>query len=417
MRATDEVSEAEGLSGKLWPVHLKPLEDELLSSWLVRLARAHGLRLHTFCDLAWRRKAIWNRDIDKSADEEILRVLSEKTATPIERVRQTTLAAYEGWLYEKHNPYGNTNWILPLGVYHRLRRRRGLQYCPRCLRSDGEPYFRRRWRLAFMTVCETHGVLLLDKCQRCGAPVNFHRVEPRQESIECCFRCGFNLNKARTSKLVRCQDLCCLSAERRWLDAIRQGYIRVSSEEAVDSLLFFRGLRILVRALYSPRHRERVFVRKAAERFDLPRLTTSLRSRHADFEHHNLLQRHLGTSYLASLLDQWPTIFLQLSKEARLSRAYIVGDRLDVPFWLEHAALDSLRAGTREIGDAEYSAMRCYLETKLVVSAPWYRNLVRQVGDMVRRRGTPFRAPKARRISVPGRYPKHPTRSGSSAIV
>jgi hypothetical protein len=30
------------LTGKVWPVHLKPQEDELLSSWLTRLALAHG---------------------------------------------------------------------------------------------------------------------------------------------------------------------------------------------------------------------------------------------------------------------------------------------------------------------------------------------------------------------------------------
>lgn len=32
-----------GLSGKLYPVHLKPKDDELLTSWIVRLALAHGL--------------------------------------------------------------------------------------------------------------------------------------------------------------------------------------------------------------------------------------------------------------------------------------------------------------------------------------------------------------------------------------
>ena len=37
-----------GLSGRLWPAHVKPQQDELLSSWLVRLAMAHGVKLHTF---------------------------------------------------------------------------------------------------------------------------------------------------------------------------------------------------------------------------------------------------------------------------------------------------------------------------------------------------------------------------------
>src|SRR5947209_15013384 len=125
--------------------------------------------------MAWPHKSIWNRDIYKSADAEVLRTLSEKTATPAERVRATTLAAYEGMLYEKHNHFGPTAWIMPVGVYHRTRRQFGLQYCPRCLADDKDPYYRRRWRLAFMVLCETHHTLLLDRCPRCGAAVNFHR--------------------------------------------------------------------------------------------------------------------------------------------------------------------------------------------------------------------------------------------------
>ncbi len=59
-----------GLSGSLLPVHLKPLPDELLSSWLVRIAHGHGMKLQTFCAVIFgREKSIWNRDIDKLAPE------------------------------------------------------------------------------------------------------------------------------------------------------------------------------------------------------------------------------------------------------------------------------------------------------------------------------------------------------------
>jgi hypothetical protein len=67
-------------------------------------------------------RSIWNRDIDKLADESLLKILVVGTGTPPEQVFNTTLAAYRDWLYLQHNPYGNTQWVLPLGVYHRLRR-------------------------------------------------------------------------------------------------------------------------------------------------------------------------------------------------------------------------------------------------------------------------------------------------------
>ncbi len=44
MIETDEMS----FTGTLWPVHLKPQEDELLSSWLTRLALAHGQTVASF---------------------------------------------------------------------------------------------------------------------------------------------------------------------------------------------------------------------------------------------------------------------------------------------------------------------------------------------------------------------------------
>jgi hypothetical protein len=124
------------LSGGFWPAHLQPKPDELLSSWIVRLAIAHGQKLHTFCSITWPRKSIWNRDIDKSADVEIVRVLSRKTATHIKRAWATTLASYEGVLYEKHTRFGPAAWIMPVGIYHRKRMQFGLQYCPICLAED-----------------------------------------------------------------------------------------------------------------------------------------------------------------------------------------------------------------------------------------------------------------------------------------
>src|SRR5215467_9687570 len=72
--------------GPLWPIHLKPYDDELLSSWLVRLSRAYGVTPHRFCTSGWRHPAFWNRDIDKGIYDDVLQVLADKTATPPARV-------------------------------------------------------------------------------------------------------------------------------------------------------------------------------------------------------------------------------------------------------------------------------------------------------------------------------------------
>ena len=202
----------EGLSGNLWPVHLKPYPNEILSSWLVRLAHGHGLKLQTFCAIVFGRdKNIWNRDIDKFAPDWLIEHIATATGTSIQAVINTTLKSYGGIIYETHQPNGNTKCVNPLGIYHRTHKHYGLQYCPICLAHDQEPYFRKYWRLAFYTECEKHHILLHDRCPNCGHPINFHRVEIGMRSlikpklVINCFKCDYDLRDATKDKL-NCGD-------------------------------------------------------------------------------------------------------------------------------------------------------------------------------------------------------------------
>lgn len=187
----------------LWPLHPKPLSDELLSSWLVRLAHAHGLKVQTLCRLFFGNEhQVWNRDIDRLAPAWLTESLSLHTATPYDVVRKTTLRVYEGRLYRRYQEASTLPWILPLRIFHRKHQGYGLQFCPRCLAEDMEPYFRKRWRVAFCTYCPTHGVMLHDRCPHCEEPVVFHRLELgetlRVDSgpLALCFNCGFDFRTA-----------------------------------------------------------------------------------------------------------------------------------------------------------------------------------------------------------------------------
>lgn len=197
------------LSGRAWPAHPKPLDDELLSSWLVRTARANGLKLQTFCDTVFGKEhQLWNRDIDRSAPEWLQAAMSEHTGTSQERVRQTTLDIYRGRIYHRRNTTGQLRWILSAGIYHRTRRYFGMQYCPQCLSEDEEPYFRTRWRVAALTFCSTHRICLHDRCPACSAPVNFHRRELGRpgvidtKSLSLCHACDFDFRLAENMKFL-----------------------------------------------------------------------------------------------------------------------------------------------------------------------------------------------------------------------
>ncbi|MGH9908482.1 MAG: TniQ family protein, partial [Pyrinomonadaceae bacterium] len=66
-------------TGTLWPVHLKPQEDELLSSWLARLALAHGQTEASFTIRVWPGRILVARDVDLWNDPTIFETLFIKT--------------------------------------------------------------------------------------------------------------------------------------------------------------------------------------------------------------------------------------------------------------------------------------------------------------------------------------------------
>lgn len=198
-----------GFTSPLWPIRYKPLPDELLSSWLVRLAHGHGLKVQTFCNLIFgNRLQVWNRDIDRLGPDWLVNELSARTGTPLEIAHRTTLRAYEGLLYPQFKLSGVLQWILTLKMYHRKHEGFGLQYCPLCLREESEPYFRRSWRVAFNTVCVQHQCMLLDRCPNCGAGVAFHRRDMGRtdaavtDSLAGCHQCGFDLGESVAEPII-----------------------------------------------------------------------------------------------------------------------------------------------------------------------------------------------------------------------
>jgi TniQ len=250
-----------GLSGRLWPIHSKPYDDEVLSSWLVRLSRAYGAEPTCFCAQIWPHRALWSRDIARGTHPKLLRVLTAKTATPRTRVLATTVRGYRGYSTEDLRYVKRQPWLLRLGLRALTRSRPWLQYCPRCLREDADPYFRRCWRLAFVTVCPDHNRRLLDRCEACGAVVNLHRLPGDAETMTQCHDCRDDLRGAQapilgrsatSHRLVRCQTFL--------LQTMRIGWCRLWGPSTIQGALFFgvlhRRVRVFLTTRRAPAFRE-----------------------------------------------------------------------------------------------------------------------------------------------------------------
>lgn len=242
------------------PCATYPRPDELLSSWLTRLAHDHLIKTHTFGRMLFPGANVWTTDIDRSAPESMLRTLALRTGTPLAKVEQTVLQRYEGRLHPHARQGTVAPWVLPLGIYHRTRRYYGLLYCPQCLKKDGPtPYFRTHWRLAISHVCTRCEVYLLDRCPACEQPVTFFRVELGRKSelastpISHCFHCGLDLatvpNKRASSPVLADQ----LELER----ILREGW----NEQVFYPHSYFVVLRQLMKQLVNARPASQAFQR------------------------------------------------------------------------------------------------------------------------------------------------------------
>lgn len=174
-----------------WPVEVPPAHDELLSSWLHRLAFAHGLSpRHFAANLVEDRRGLgvgaWSARLDLAAPEFLVDLLHHQTGVGRDRITEMTIGAAPG------RPL-----LLP------LRRSRDdrtgaawLQFCPVCLVEDENPYFRRAWRRASVMSCRRHSRALLDRCPSCRdglAPFDQRVLLPQHH----CVRCGFDLREAK----------------------------------------------------------------------------------------------------------------------------------------------------------------------------------------------------------------------------
>lgn len=184
--------------GRLWPAHPKPLPDELLSSWIVRVAQANGIKLQTLCWMLFgNERSPWNRDVDRSAPKWLIKAICEHTGAKYWDAYHTTLTTYRTILYPSRRRSGQLRWILPIRTFAMTRKGYGQQFCPQCLAEDQTPYFRKFWRTALFTFCPTHQVMLYDACPSCRVPVAFHRrdfgVEIEKAGPICvCYACRFD---------------------------------------------------------------------------------------------------------------------------------------------------------------------------------------------------------------------------------
>jgi len=184
----------------IWPFAPVLLEDELLSSWLVRCALANGCDPLTLTGSVWPRFRFWCGDPDKHLSHERAAALSDLSGLEPCVIEGATLTSFRSLLgAESEYPNAVRPWILCLGIRNR-RRSGGLQYCPQCF-SEFEPHYGFQNRLSWHSGCPVHGLTFVDHCQDCGAPLCPQLLTCPHTNLARCHRCGFELRRAKTGTL------------------------------------------------------------------------------------------------------------------------------------------------------------------------------------------------------------------------
>jgi hypothetical protein len=318
----------------LLPAHPKPRQDELLSSWVARIAYANGTDATSIVSES-RAPEFSKIDIDMNPSDGTLNRLANITGTPLDVVKQTSLASYEGTLFERRSDPSLPSWILPLGILQMERYGYGMQSCRRCLRE--EPFFRKEWRLALSVACTKHAERLLDSCCDCGNPITYHkgvssRAVNRRTTLPLqCEKCKAPYAEGDGGIST---DGVLLDTQARLDKVLSDGYATVG-DKRIHALLFFKGLRNIIRALITGRKSEefRCVVAQHSS-VDEPVRTWRVGER---FEFLRNRERAAVLKLAWPLLDDWPRNFASYAREARLGVCDLTHRYLtlnDIPYWL-----------------------------------------------------------------------------------
>jgi hypothetical protein len=353
-------------AGQLWLYRTKPQEDELLSSWLVRLAWGSAIKLQHLCvHVLGQSPGFLSADIDRNPQEALLAQLCESTGTPLARGLQIGLASLEGRLWCSFHSRGPVPWLIPNYRDGRRRLKHGLQYCPQCLAEDDQPYFRRKWRLAFNVVCERHGLFLRDECPHCAAPVVFHtgdfgrRLLSAASPITQCPSCLLDLRKDR-APLRPIPDRALVEFHTRLMSCLAAGHETTLPGASLYSFLFFDGLHLLCRLLVSSGRGGRLRSELLDGVDDALRLARQ--SAPVRFEELRLADRVLAMTMCERLISRWPLIFASACKRCRLSSSYVIRYDAYMPYWLCRELRWELNDRDYAPSEEERTAVTAYLQ-------------------------------------------------------
>jgi hypothetical protein len=329
---------------------LKIYPDELLSSYIARLAHSLGLVTHTFAINTWGSSSILQNDIDRTIKQDYLDSLK----------RIYGAAEYSGleedvkWLISANKVRVQEPNILNLCIRGRERNKAGQQYCPLCVKE--KCYFKKIWRLAFLPVCPEHRCLLINSCPYCHSPIDPLKVSPMLKDIGYCPYCWRNL---RVRKVARVEYVPKLihslneAASNKWFEHERlQMY----------SCLFMEGFWRIVYSIYGTRSRKKEIWRKLCNHYGIEYQELSKSRPYNNFKDETPALRFKILIIVDKLLKHWPKEFVKIGKLYGLGISNFDPAGKGLPYWIDKVVCKELNSGWYRVNIREIESCLSYMQ-------------------------------------------------------
>lgn len=317
-----------------FPLKLQPQNDELMSSWFIRLALLHRTMPMTFTNLYMpeTKNRFWVADIDLQADPTMLSLLSAKSGLPVELLHAMTLKSYESYLVE--NVYGKTRatkFVSPLGLRGRRSTLPGLRYCPLCLKEDERPYYRKKWRLSFSVVCTRHQCYLSERCPKCGATLTPY-LACKTGRTDACYKCGQVLTAVSVS-VSGPENGAIVSVIESLYRIMDDGYV-IIADTPVYSHLYFTVLHQILRLMLSKHYGARLWEGVGIDSLEISGCKT--------FESVPIREQARMLIKAVWLLGEWPQRFIDVCERQKLFSSALLRDLVEAPFWYWKIVMERL---------------------------------------------------------------------------
>ncbi|MFY3790352.1 TniQ family protein [Ureibacillus sp. MALMAid1270] len=168
-------------------IRVRPYEDELFSSFIIRLATANGIDILKFCSSFDNNIShyVQRSDMDLM-DFSPLSILDIDKLARMVNVDRTLLL--NGTFLKMITKFSDSNYSRVRNITDLVKKK--LCYCSDCLYEGN--YYRTIWKLEGVNGCLKHNKILFDKCMSCNEVILYKEIN----SIGECPHCGFLLKRS-----------------------------------------------------------------------------------------------------------------------------------------------------------------------------------------------------------------------------